>query len=603
MKRTVVALFVALALLVPALAGGSGRALAQDPDGQPHAILGTRSIGAKSSGYGHATGFVPPDIDLSHLTREADVRAMGASALPSAFDWRNVGGTNYMTSVKDQGVCGACYAFAAVGNFEARMRIDGAPYPGPDYSENHAKECNWYETSGVPGMGSCVGGNYLIVANLWAKKGTVLETDDPYSPSDVSCGSANGPYQTTLLDWHMISGSEVPVSTTLKQAILNHGPIYSAIYVGDGDPWETEFTSYDGSYTLHYSGPPHSANHAVVIVGWDDALPHAGGFGAWIVKNSWGTGWGQNGYFTIAYGSARIGSYASYVDGWQRYDPNGELWYYDEAGMTGYAGYGTKTAWAANVFTATQDVYARRMEFWAPDAMTDVDLYLYDAANGASLWQSLNHSYPEAGYHSVPIVPAVPLTSGAVVTAVVKATTQVLTYPIAIDGKGPVAHASYISSSGVHWYPYVHDVGLRLRVTTALVNVRIRKAVVGQSFGYAANDPITFTLRVSNVGSSPAVGVVVTDIVPSEVVTRHVASTLAMTATGGSEYVWQIAPLPPGAHGVITISGVISPSLVGKVSFVNTTTIAAPGDTVLSDNSDQVYIWGQAVFLPLVMRQ
>jgi len=117
------------------------------------------------------------------------------------------------------------------------------------------------------------------------------------------------------------------------------------------DDWCRELNSYDGSYMLYYDGQE-EVNHAVLIVGWDDNLPHPGGSGGWIAKNSWGTDWGgpcgyssERGYFTIAYGSAGIGSNASFVADWQDYDPSGGLLYYDEAGWTKDAGYTSPVGW------------------------------------------------------------------------------------------------------------------------------------------------------------------------------------------------------------------------------------------------------------------
>jgi hypothetical protein len=124
------------------------------------------------------------------------------------------------------------------------------------------------------------------------------------------------------------------------------------MYAGDGDAWETEFMNYNGSYTLYYPGTE-PVNHMVLIVGWDDSLIHAGGTGGWIVKNSWGTDWGgtcgygtERGYFTIAYGSASIGTDSCFVYAWQDYDPNGGIMFYDEVGgWTSAWGCSNTTGW------------------------------------------------------------------------------------------------------------------------------------------------------------------------------------------------------------------------------------------------------------------
>jgi len=274
-----------------------------------------------------------------------------------------------------------------------------------DFSVNNAKECNWYETS-------CGGGNNYTMASWFSKKGTVLETFDPYVASDVSCKSTC-PYIKTLLDWRVISADNIPMTSILQNYIHTYGPVYTTFYAGDdSDPaWRSEFSNYDGSYTLYYTDS-WDVNHAVLIVGWDDTLSHAGGAGAWIVKNSWGTNWGgtcgygtERGYFTIAYGSANIGMWSSYMDDWQDYDQNGEIFYYDEGGWSNSWGYGTTTAWGLCKFVLTDTMDLTRVELWTTDATTDIDVYIYDDFNGSTLSNllasKLNISYNEAGYHSV----------------------------------------------------------------------------------------------------------------------------------------------------------------------------------------------------------
>ena len=121
-----------------------------------------------------------------------------SQAPPRSWDWRTQG---KITPVKDQDNRGACYAFASIGNIESKILIDNAGTY--DFSENNAKECNWYETADINGGTSCSGGNYFMMASLFSKKGTVLESCDPYVDSDVDCKSAC-PYQKTLLDWRLI---------------------------------------------------------------------------------------------------------------------------------------------------------------------------------------------------------------------------------------------------------------------------------------------------------------------------------------------------------------------------------------------------------------
>jgi len=431
------------------------------------------------------TGFIPPPMDLSHLTgqRMPDSFVFQSSkgdSLPS-WDWRTQG---KVTPVGDQGYCGSCYAFASIGNIESKMLIDGAGTY--DFSENHAKECNWYETADINGGTSCSGGNYLVVANLFSKKGTVLESCDPYVDGDIDCKSSC-PYEKTLLDWRIICGNVMPSTSVLKAYIQEYGPVYTTIYAGvPGTYWGEEFGSYDGSYTLYYDGPE-EPNHAVLIVGWDDSLTHAGGSGGWIVKNSWGTDWGgtcghgtEKGYFTIAYGSASIGMYSSFMYDWQDYDNNGGIMFYDEGGWSGSWGWGEEypTAWGLSRFIPSSNTHVTRVEFWTTDVTTDVDVYIYDDFDGTALTnllaQKLNNSFSEAGYHSVALDLPLAVTSGDDVIAVVKFTNSNVGYPIPIDTANPSHETgrTYYNQQGPGhiWWDMGsengYDVAIRLRTST-----------------------------------------------------------------------------------------------------------------------------------------
>jgi uncharacterized repeat protein (TIGR01451 family) len=544
--------------------------------------------------------YVPLPLDLSHLTGEwVPPGGVQTQALPASFDWRDTG---KVTPVKDQGTCGACYAFAALGNIESKLLIDGAGTY--DFSENHAKECNWHETDGSGT--SCSGGSYFVVANLFSKKGTVLESCDPFVPSDVGCKSTC-PYQKTLLDWRLINGSGVPDPSVLKQYIYTYGPIQTYIYSGYYDAWDAEFSSYDGSYTLYYPGTE-APNYAVLIVGWDDNLTHAGGSGGWKAKNSWGYNWGDRGYFKIAYGSASIGTNSSFMYDWQDYDAGGSLMHYDEGGGAYGLGYDDTTAYGLVRFTVGDWTYASRVEFTTWDVTTDIDIYIYDDFDGNQptnlLRQSLNHSFNEAGYHSVPLASPLPLTAGDDVVVVVKFTNQSFGYPVPVDVYGPAETGhTYESHHGTpgSWNEASYDVAIRLRTTsTPTPDVRIIKRVVGSDF--EAGDPIAYALDIRNSGTGVASNVVVSDTVPDEVLNLTYASTLAVTPVGGDPYVWNVEPLGIGESGVITIYGQIDPSLDSSFSFGNTATISDPDDNTPANNTSTVLVGEQRVYLPLAIR-
>jgi C1A family cysteine protease len=391
--------------------------------------------------YGY--GFVPPVYDRAHLDGSSFPGFPGPMVLPERFDWRDSG---YVTAAKNQSVCGSCFAFASIGNVESKILKDG----GASYnlSENSAKECNWlsqyWETNGPTGASCDSGGNYERMVNHYLKSGTVLETCDPYSSSDVDCGDTCTKV-VSLLDWRAISGNVTPSEASLKSYLVTYGPVYTSIYAGSGadNAWWTEFSSYNGTGTMYYNNLANAPNHAVLIVGWDDTASHDGGTGAWIVKNSWGTGWGDNGFFQIAYGSANIGKWSSCMDRWKAYDEYEMIHSWDEAGWNQDFG-GTYTTWWLLARFTPGSASARKLtdvEFYTTDATTDVDVYVYDNFNGTAtstlLTSKLNLSYPEAGLHSVPLDDTLEIAQGNEIAVVVKITNSSYVYALAIDGRGP----------------------------------------------------------------------------------------------------------------------------------------------------------------------
>ena len=216
-----------------------------------------------------------------------------SGSLPAAFDWRDHGG---VTSVKNQGSCGSCWAFGTVGPLEANIKIKDEVEK--NLSEQYLVSCN------TNGWG-CGGGWWAHDYHEWkippgeSEAGAVYEADFPYTASDAPCNPSH-PHNEKIDSWHFI-GSQygVPSTEDIKQAIYDYGPVSVAVCANSA------FQGYPGGV---FTGPEcTNVNHAVVLVGWDDAD------GAWILRNSWGTWWGESGYMRIGYGISRVGYSANYV--------------------------------------------------------------------------------------------------------------------------------------------------------------------------------------------------------------------------------------------------------------------------------------------------
>jgi len=209
------------------------------------------------------------------------------TALPARFDWRDQG---MVSPVKNQRNCGACWAFATVGPMESGiLRAGGSTQ---DLSEQDLISCN-------PWGYSCDGGFWAF--DMFVSPGAVLESCQTYTASSATlCVNCDHPY--ALREWAYVSSDDMPADKDIKTAILLYGPVAGALHASDA------LMRYrSGVFTLDEAG---DINHAVTIVGWDDSM---GPNGAWIIKNSWGTGWGEEGFAYVAYDILQLGYAAAYV--------------------------------------------------------------------------------------------------------------------------------------------------------------------------------------------------------------------------------------------------------------------------------------------------
>lgn len=257
---------------------------------------------ATQRSFKELTGYIPPDPQFINELQYTEKPVIPTEKLPSRWDWREKtpGG---LPPIRDQGNCGSCWAFATVGALECAIKIkDGI---NVDLSEQWLVDC----AKGLFWHG-CEGG---ISAHDWHKGiktdscggyGAVLETDYPYTGDDGSC-SCPKPHYYTIRDWHYVGPMlGIPSLDALKTAIYRYGPIVASMEAKES------FLAYKGGVYNDNLNSKAAPNHMVVIVGWDDNY----GGGSFIIRNSWGTYWGENGYGYIAYGSSQIGFGADYIE-------------------------------------------------------------------------------------------------------------------------------------------------------------------------------------------------------------------------------------------------------------------------------------------------
>lgn len=255
--------------------------------------------------------------------------------LPDVYDLRDLG---FVTSIKDQRTCNTCAFFAAYGSLESTLTKKG--YGFLDLSEEHARYSHGFINHPCEG-----GANWKkISAYLLRGDGPMLEEAYPYDENSIELG------ESLISNWGDISPrimftyaeSFQNNSDIIKEKIIEDGGVYSSL------KWYGSFYDWynNTDHTFFFNNDENAetdASHAVVLIGWDNYLQTAGGSGAWLAKNSWGTDFGDDGYFYISYQDAfvnsTIASWSSVMD-WYGYM---NIHYYDELGWLSNLGWSSDT--------------------------------------------------------------------------------------------------------------------------------------------------------------------------------------------------------------------------------------------------------------------
>ncbi len=214
----------------------------------------------------------------------------------AAFNWRDA---SQLTTVQYQGICGSCWAFTSAAVYEGNYKMKNGKVL--DISEQFILDCATDKNGND--AGSCDGGWYGGVFDYLMTKGAQLEKDKPYQGKQGFCGTpGNSNYK--VIKWGYIRrDAGIPSVKEMKEAIAKYGAIAATVKVTPA------FQAYkSGIFDEHASvSGPNDVNHAITIVGWDDNRQ------AYLVKNSWGPNWGENGYIWVEYGSNNIGYGAAWA--------------------------------------------------------------------------------------------------------------------------------------------------------------------------------------------------------------------------------------------------------------------------------------------------
>jgi len=370
--------------------------------------------------------------------------------IPKQYDSRDVG---KVSVVKDQGAIGTCWAFASIGAIEGFL----LPNQSYDFSEDNLSLAHGYN------LDQNEGGDYHVAMSYYAAwKGPITESDDPYGDGKFNPDAVAVKH---VQEMQLIPKKDYP---SIKLAIMSYGSVESTLYL-DYNAFSDNSMYYSLSDSSYYYNGGAAPNHDILIIGWDDTFSKTrfqnepNSDGAFICKNSYGTDFGDDGYFYVSYEDVNIGNYNivySKVESANNYD---NIYQTDDLGWVGTLGYGNDTAYFGNVYEpVNRREKIEAVGFYATGNNSIYEIYIVKAYSGQADLSTMKlykrGTLTFAGYYTINMT--TPILVSSQFAVVIKIKTPNSTRPVAVEVDKDVAWLGevditdgygLISMNGINW--------------------------------------------------------------------------------------------------------------------------------------------------------
>ncbi|MBI1861750.1 MAG: hypothetical protein HYR96_12610 [Deltaproteobacteria bacterium] len=346
---------------------------------------------------------------MAHVSFLFGVLTAILPTFPTHVDLRNIESHSWVSTVKSQ-QGGTCWTHAAMASIESNLMVTGAWTEAaesgePNLAEYHLDWWNGFNQYNNPDIASTQGGltvhnggDYRVAAAYLSRGvGSVRDVDgQSYNPAPTMTAAGFHHFLVRDIEW-LTDADRTASITRIKAALLDSGAVGTALAWGDA--------FYSSPFNSFYQPDSSAAapNHAVTIVGWDDnRVTQAPTPGAWLVKNSWGSAWGNQGYFWISYADKVAGHHHDMGGvAFKNVVPNSfsHIYNYDTHGWRDTH----SSTRAFNAFKAEALEELRAVSFYTTATDTNATITVYQEFDGQKLFNAfttVSRHYDNPGLHT-----------------------------------------------------------------------------------------------------------------------------------------------------------------------------------------------------------